>query len=230
MGANRYSLTRYSLGSDPFLDAAAEFTAELKAVTGAAVPLPGDALFGVSLRLGARGTVALPSSTLAAAELQTAAQMCANVQGAAVFAGALGQAVAGSKDYRLTIAFEAALAAAAAAGKDMPQALTAHGALAGGQYASKDIRGAHLLSGVLTVLAGAITQETDVVSVMVTLPPGAELRIDSDTYRFTLNGQNILYAQAGDWVKVSRDLLRLDIESASGGALAGNLIYTERYL
>jgi DNA adenine methylase len=38
------------------------------------------------------------------------------------------------------------------------------------------------------------------------------------------------HTQSGDWINVSRDLLRLIIESASGGQLRGQLIYTERYL
>lgn len=45
-----------------------------------------------------------------------------------------------------------------------------------------------------------------------------------------LNGQNALHTQSGDWITVSRELLRLLIESASGGRLEGQLIYTERFL
>ena len=45
-----------------------------------------------------------------------------------------------------------------------------------------------------------------------------------------LDGENVLYAQSGDWINVSRELLRLIVESATGGALEGQLIYTERYL
>ena len=56
------------------------------------------------------------------------------------------------------------------------------------------------------------------------------LRIDSDTFRVLLNGENVLDKQSGDWLMLSRDLLYLDIESAIGNGLSGNLIYTERYL
>ena len=82
----------------------------------------------------------------------------------------------------------------------------------------------------LNALSGAISEETESLSISIAIPPGGELRIDSDTFTVTLNGENILYAQLGDWVNVSRDLLRLDIESGSGGDLSGSLIYTERYL
>ena len=52
----------------------------------------------------------------------------------------------------------------------------------------------------------------------------------SDVFTVLLNNQNALHTQSGDWINVSRELLRLIIESASGGQLRGQLIYTERYL
>ena len=85
-------------------------------------------------------------------------------------------------------------------------------------------------SEVLGAVSGAGTQSTEQVSVTVTIPPGGELRIDSDTFRVLLNGENVLDKQSGDWLMLSRDLLYLDIESAIGNGLSGNLIYTERYL
>ena len=94
----------------------------------------------------------------------------------------------------------------------------------------KDILIDPLLYEVLGSVSGAGTQSTEQVSVTVTIPPGGELRIDSDTFRVLLNGENVLDKQSGDWLRLSRDLLYLDIESAIGNGLSGNLIYTERYL
>ena len=65
---------------------------------------------------------------------------------------------------------------------------------------------------------------------MIAIPPGGEIRIDSDTFRVLLDGENILYAQEGDWINVAREVLYLDIESATGGALEGSITYQERYL
>ncbi len=64
----------------------------------------------------------------------------------------------------------------------------------------------------------------------LTIPPGGELRIDSELFLVLLNGENALHTQSGDWINISRNLLRLIVESASGGQLRGQLIYTERYL
>ena len=68
------------------------------------------------------------------------------------------------------------------------------------------------------------------MSFQLTIPPGGDLRIDSGTFTVTLDGRNVLHTQSGDWIEVSRELLRLLIESASGGQLEGRLVYTERFL
>ena len=76
----------------------------------------------------------------------------------------------------------------------------------------------------------ASSQSTEIVRIDITLPPGSEIRIDSETYRVIMDGDNVLYAQNGDWLTLTRELLYIDVESASGGELSGTLIYTERYL
>ena len=79
-------------------------------------------------------------------------------------------------------------------------------------------------------VTAATTQTTETASFQLTIPPGGELRIDSGTFTVTLDGRNVLHTQSGDWIEVSRELLRLLIESASGGQLEGQLVYTERFL
>ena len=76
----------------------------------------------------------------------------------------------------------------------------------------------------------ATSQTTERTTLQLTIPPGGELRIDSGLFLVLLDGENALHTQSGDWINISRDLLRLIIESASGGQLRGQLIYTERYL
>ncbi len=71
---------------------------------------------------------------------------------------------------------------------------------------------------------------TERTTLQLTIPPGGELRIDSELFSVLLNGENALHTQSGDWINISRSLLRLVVESASGGRLEGQLIYTERYL
>lgn len=81
---------------------------------------------------------------------------------------------------------------------------------------------------VMITTAGTVRES--VFDMQVTIPPGGELRLDSDVFLAMLDGENVLYAQSGDWINVSRELLRLIVESATGGDLEGQIIYTERYL
>ena len=107
----------------------------------------------------------------------------------------------------------------------MPEAWTGARALG-----SKNIPALLCVWGALAALTSATTQTTETASFQLTIPPGGELRIDSDVFTVLLNNQNALHTQSGDWITVSRELLRVLIESASGGRLAGQLIYTERFL
>ena len=103
--------------------------------------------------------------------------------------------------------------------------------LGASSYASADILWHEAYADALTSLASVVKDILiDPLLYEVTIPPGGELRIDSDTFRVLLNGENVLDKQSGDWLMLSRDLLYLDIESAIGNGLSGNLIYTERYL
>ena len=102
--------------------------------------------------------------------------------------------------------------------------------LAGTAAGSKDILGDLLAAAVLTTSAEAGVQSRDRAVFQLTIPPGGELRIDSGLYTVLLNGENALHAQEGDWVELSRSLVRLTVECAQGGGLAGQIVYQERYL
>ena len=86
------------------------------------------------------------------------------------------------------------------------------------------------ISDALMALTEAVVQITETVTMKITIPPGGELRIDSETYTATLNGENVLHLQDGDWIRISRDLQRLNVESATGGPLEGQILYTARWL
>ena len=72
--------------------------------------------------------------------------------------------------------------------------------------------------------------ETETLVIQVAIPPGGELRIDSDFFTATLNGQNILHLHQGDWINIDRNLVDIKINTGDGGALSGRLVYKERYL
>ena len=99
-----------------------------------------------------------------------------------------------------------------------------------GLAVAKNVPASLKVSEVLTSILEATSQTTERATLQLTIPPGGELRIDSDLFIVLLNGENALHTQSGDWINISRNLLRLIVESASGGLLQGQLIYTERYL
>ena len=122
------------------------------------------------------------------------------------------------------------LAVEAWGSKHIPAKVAAYEAVRATMRASKNINTSFVAADILTAILEATSQTTEIVTVQVTIPPGGELRLDSDVFLAMLNGENVLYAQSGDWINVSRALLRLIVESATGGSLEGQLIYTERFL
>lgn len=228
---DRYSLHRYSLGSENNrIEANVIFTCGLNAVSGAAVPIDSTAFFGNQAQMISKITAALPAEFSGNGVLSTAAEMCADIASEQLFNCSFFQESNGHKDIYIISEFDDNLQSTAYAARDLFSKMNASARVNAKVYGSKTFKLDHLFSTVFTTLTAAGTQKAESTSINVTLPPGAELRIDSDVFTVTLNGENILYLQSGAWVNVSRDLIRLDIESASGSGLNGTLIYTERYI
>lgn len=229
--SDRFSLHRYSLGSENNrIESEVSFAETLNAVAGAAIPIESMAFFGTHFFAVPRGTNTMPSEFGSTVEFRAQTIMRANICLKPEFSELLQQKTIGHKNIYILALLEDDLGQKSHAGKDMPEKADFSDALLKEIHGSKTIRREHMLSTTLSALTEASTQESESVLVTISVPPGAELRIDSDSYRVTLNGQNILYAQSGDWIRVSRDLLWMDVESASGGSLSGSLVYTERYL
>lgn len=78
--------------------------------------------------------------------------------------------------------------------------------------------------------ADAVSVSMDTIFITLSIPPGAELRIDSENYLVTLDGENALYAQSGAWIKLSPNLTAISVDTGSGGDMRGSITYTELYL
>jgi len=228
---DRFNLSRFSLGSQDNTIRIELFLAEnLESVAGVAIPVETTAFFNDILRGTARGAIGIASTFESYAAMNSAALMRANI----IVKGLLGdtlQAMSdGAQNSMIVNVLADNLGASSYASADILWHEAYADALTSLASVVKDILIDPLLYEVLGSVSGAGTQSTEQVSVTVTIPPGGELRIDSDTFRVLLNGENVLDKQSGDWLMLSRDLLYLDIESAIGNGLSGNLIYTERYL
>ena len=230
-GRDRFNLSRFSLGSqNATIPIEATFIEELKQVAGMAVPVPTTAFFNDVIRGTLRGAITKKSTFESSAEMRASCFMKANI--VLVFASneSVNGAVYGSKKTPVNTVFYDNLERYVHGSKTFPCFAYFDDAIVADVYGVKDIKSSLVVNEVMMSLFNAIKQSTETVRIDITLPPGAEIRIDSETYRVLMNGNNILYAQTGDWLTLSRELLNIDVESASGGSLTGTIIYTERYL
>ena len=231
-GYSRFNLSRFSAGSQASTIISVEMTLldELKQVSGAAIPVETTAFFNDVVRGTQRGAIAVRSEFESGALLQANCSMNANINISFLSENTVIGDVDGSQNKNLMTTFAEYLRCNVHGSKVIPYALQLNDVLYANVDGFKNIQALHTLSDVFTSILEATTQRTEIVRIDVELPPGGEIRIDSETYRVLLNGENILHMQSGDWLRLSRELLYMDIESATGGSLDGTIIYTERYL
>lgn len=227
----RYSLARYSVNQETkTVEIAESFSEAMGAVAGAAIPVDFRDKYAEALQGSARGTVSVISAFSAASGLFTTAKMSADVVTRAALSEVLRGSMYGQKNTPAALAARDTLTAQAQGEKNVPAPLELADRLTAAAAGSKNVPALLKGSEVLTSMLEATSQTTERTTLQLTIPPGGELRIDSELFLVLLNGENALHTQSGDWINVSRELLRLIIESASGGQLRGQLIYTERYL
>lgn len=227
----RYSLTRYSVSRDDKTVTVVERFDETVGVdAGAAVPVYVRERYAEALRGSPMGTVSIIARLKELSKLGLTVRMSADVLTGSTFFEGLAAAAYGQKNIPAALSTTEELSATPCGGKDTPLAAGFVDAMAVYTFGSKDIHRLLYVSEVLTALMEATSQTTERATFHLTIPPGGELRIDSGLYTVLLDGENALHTQSGDWINISRDLLRIAIESASGGQLSGQMIYTERYL
>ncbi len=227
----RFSLARYSVNRETrTVEIVEQLSETMGAVAGAAIPVDIRDRYAETLQGSARGTVSVISVFSAADSLFSAAKMSADVVTRATLSEAVLGSVYGQKNTPAALSALAALTAQILGSKNLPTSLELADHLAAAAAGSKDVPALLMGSEILTSILEATSQITERTTLQLTIPPGGELRIDSELFVVLLNGENALHTQSGDWINISRELLRLIIESASGGQLQGQLIYTERYL
>lgn len=227
----KYSFLRYSLGSpERDVESALRCTGNLNVVAGAAVLTYSSSRFTAALQGKVLGSVAVISLIPANGELFVNVRMSANILAEMRRAEFLWPVAYACKNVCRGVFAQEALGAKILACKDIPLLISVVCALFSEAAGSKDVSSALSGQGVLNSLPSATSQTTDTTRVLLTIPPGGELRLNSDVFTAMLNGENVLYAQNGDWITLSDKTLRLLVESVSGGGLEGQLIYTERYL
>lgn len=230
-GKGRYSLLRYSVNlAKKSIPISAAFSETLNTVTGPAVKVKFTGRFSENVQGSIQGTLSIVTDLSESSGLYTAAKMSADVITAETMIGAMQAAVYGQKDMPASLDAGDILSASIWGAKNIPAYLPLTDAMTARTAGSKNVPSLFVVSEILTSMLEATSQTTERATVQLAIPPGGELRIDSELFIVLLNGENALHTQSGDWINISRNLLRLIVESASGGQLRGQLIYTERYL
>lgn len=227
----RYSLLRYSVNlAKKSIPISAAFFETLNTVAGSAVEVEFTGKFSENVQGSIQGTIAIASTLSANSGLFTAVKMSADVITAAAMIETLQAAAYGQKDTPASLDAKDMISASIWGAKNIHVYLPLADVLTAQTAGSKNIPAPLAVSEILTSILEATSQTTERATFQLTIPPGGELRIDSELFIVLLNGENALHTQSGDWINISRNLLRLIVESASGGQLRGQLIYTERYL
>ena len=78
------------------------------------------------------------------------------------------------------------------------------------------------------VLMGLMLYARAVVN--VTIPPGGEIRINSDAFTAMMGTKNILHLYEGDWIHFDRNTTRLIVHAGAGVPLAGDVLYNWRFV
>ena len=133
-------------------------------------------------------------------------------------------------NHALTAQMDGQLTAKTAAGAYVWFAVQAADSLVSDALVGAEIASESTFSEILTVRPDAFLQEEQSVLIRVSLPAGSELRIDSERYTVTLDGDNILHLQEGDWLMLDRELCEVTVDSGVGAKLSGKMVWVERYL
>lgn len=232
LGQTRFDLTRFSLSAEiDVVYIEASLFDDIKSVAGAGVPVPYSCSMVAAFNPGrVRGSIAVRRTVNAEVALRAIAKMAANVVAVFTAITEIRQHINAVKDVKAAPEMFSLLEQSSWAGKTIPHSMELLDGLNSAAFASKNILTCLAVGGVLTAVSGAGKEAINTASILISIPPGGELRIDSETFRVLLDGVNILHAQKGDWVQLSRDLRYLDIESTTGGAMSGAITFQERWL
>ena len=183
------------------------------------------------LAQSALGASAIPAGISLSEEMLAAASSILAAPVESVFAEQMNaSSVHVRANYSFAGQMEESLAAKTGVGACIWFAAQASDGLSSGSKIGAQIASEHVFSEIVTVHPDASSQEEQSVLIRVSLPAGSELRIDSERYTVTLDGENILHLQEGDWLMLDRDLCEITVDSGTGAELTGKMVWTERYL
>lgn len=227
----QYSLLRYSANIGSSIDVEESFAEELKGVSGSAVFIDiVDGFDEAAVCLG-RVTASVITTADVVNQMGHDVSMMANSVVEDVFISSVLETARASQDIYLDVVSDTDVRSTCYLSFDTPASLSSSEDVFGSSSACKNITDSGIFpTEILLSDVGGGTGEDFLLSIGISIPPGGELRIDSDNYTVTLNGENVLYAQSGYWPILSRELAQMTIDSGTGGEMAGEIVFAERWL
>lgn len=118
-------------------------------------------------------------------------------------------------------------------GKQMPIDQTLEARFTGDVHLGKHIPIEHDLHLTWSGAALMGLHQDTIIEINVTIPPGGELIIDSNTFTAFLDGQRVIHlveAMQDRWIMFERDTVDLIAGNAQGHAIEGQVLYDERFV
>lgn len=229
-GRGRFDLSRFDLaGTTTDIQIRVTFADSLDGQFGAGAQLRVERMtFASQLAARSAGAAGIPTALELGEALLTAAEGVSAIPAEAAFRDRLEGALAAGANLSVAFQWKDQLAVQSRMGANLSMTITWAAALEEQASLGADYYYAAALSAILSAFADAGSLEQLVTVILGSIPPGSELRIDSDNFTVTLDGENILYMQEGDWIDLDRQLRSVIVNAA--GSLEGEIIYTERYL
>ena len=227
----QYSLLRYSANIGSSIDVEESFSEELKGVSGTAVFIEvADGFDEAAVCLG-RVTASVITTADILNQMNHDVFMMANSVVEDTFISFVFETVRASQDIYLNVVSDTDVRSTCYLSVDTPTSLSSSEEVFGSSSACKNITDSGIFpTEILLSDVGGGTVEDFLLSIGISIPPGGELRIDSENYTVTLNGENVLYAQSGYWPVLSRELAQMTVDSGTGGKMTGEIVFAERWL
>ncbi len=226
-----YSRTRYSLrkGEGFRISVRVLAAARMRALIGTAADIYTRSFFQAVLEMRGRNGMALPTEVLGESGLSAQIRILPVLFGEAHGTEILDAEANVSADLKMETAVKENLACVISVVQDIYAKTVGTDELKEFVSVLQNLFGGGSFAEILSALTQSAVLDEESLRLNVTIPPGGELRIDTEHFTALLNGQNVLHLYNGDWPELSRSLLRMLVDSGTGGKLTGKVIFTERW-
>lgn len=227
----RYSLTRYSANIGADIEVADSFADSMRGVAGSAVFIDISDVYDETATCRGRITASLITSATINTILAHSVSMVANVDVSDDMTSNMYGEPYSSQNIYDAVSFINDVIGSSYLSINIHTSFDTSGTVLGSSAICKNLSDSEIFATEVflsTVVGGTV--EDFVLAIDISIPPGGELRIDSDNYTVLLNGENVLYAQSGYWPVLSRELTQMTVDSGTGGEMTGEIVYSELWL